>query len=72
MSTFMYEMTQLSCILQTATSNSLVLVDELGRGTSVEDGFGLSVAVIEHFIENKVQCVLVTHLFSVVEFLMQN
>lgn len=47
-----------------------MLIDELGRGTSVEDGFGLSVAVIEYFMERKINCVLVTHLFSVVEFLL--
>ena len=51
-STFMVEMTELASILKDTPDNSLILLDELGRGTATFDGISIAKAVIEHLVCN--------------------
>ena len=64
-STFMVEMTESAAILHHATENSLVLMDEVGRGTSTFDGMALAFAICRHLIEkNRSMTLFATHYFE--------
>ena len=64
-STFMVEMTEAANILHNATAKSLVLVDEIGRGTSTFDGLALAYAIARHLLEkNRSYTLFATHYFE--------
>ncbi|XP_053247997.1 mutS protein homolog 4 isoform X3 [Podarcis raffonei] len=60
-STFMKEMKEIAYIIQNANDRSLIIIDELGRGTSAEEGIGICYAVCEYLLNLKAFTLFATH-----------
>ncbi len=68
-STFMVEMSEAAQILRSATPDSLVLMDEIGRGTSTFDGLALALAIAEHLHQRcRSHTLFATHYFEITDF----
>ncbi|WP_250277952.1 DNA mismatch repair protein MutS [[Clostridium] colinum] len=67
-STFMVEMTEVANIINNATDNSLLILDEIGRGTSTFDGLSIAWSVLEHIAERiKARTLFATHYHELTE-----
>lgn len=66
-STFMIEMTETANILNNATPRSLVILDEIGRGTSTFDGISIAWAVAEHLLKVRCKTLFATHYWELTE-----
>lgn len=71
-STFMVEMLETATILQHATAKSLIVMDEIGRGTSTQDGLAIARATLETLCQQKSLMLFATHYFELTELTLPN
>ena len=71
-STFLLEMSETAYIVKNATLKSLVIMDEIGRGTSVNDGKALAQAIAEYFINKNIFTIFATHYHSLTDLKYDN
>jgi DNA mismatch repair protein MutS len=71
-STFLIEMQEAAFILRTASQRSLVIMDEIGRGTSTQDGMSLAYAMMQYLMEKNIKTLFATHYHELTMFDNQN
>ena len=60
-------MSEIDYIIKSANDQSLIVVDELARGTSLNEAQAICIATLEHFMVTKSTCFFVTHFFGLLE-----
>ncbi|KAI9493031.1 DNA mismatch repair protein Msh4 [Zychaea mexicana] len=68
-SSFMAEMREAAYIIQNVTNSSLVIIDELGKGTAPYDALGIAASISEYLIKSKAYCFFTTHLHQLTRVL---